>query len=159
MFSECLFSCLSFTRGPKKSHKIRENGWESSHHHAYHFHQLNIRPLVVVKIIEALSERLFHCNLLSRSVSESVTVSDLEIAITSPRQGWAGMTFGHLGTGTGMKIPFPIFGNENGNGNSIPKCWEREWDVVIRGSDREREWHPNIEWKFFMMLLLFQTYH
>ena len=31
-----------------------------------------------------------------------------------------------LGTGTGMKISFPIFGNGNGNGNSIPEFWERE---------------------------------
>ena len=90
-------------------------------------------------------------------------------------QGWAGMTFGHLGTGTGMaqpipklwererewkisfptfgngngKIPFPIFGN--GNGNSIPAFREREWDIVIPGNDREREWewHRKIEWKFF----------
>ena len=55
-------------------------------------------------------------------------------------QGWAGMTFGHLGTGTGMaqpipklwererewKIVFPTFGNGNGNENSIPNFWERE---------------------------------
>ena len=95
-------------------------------------------------------------------------------------QGWAGMTFGHLGTGTGMaqpipklwererewkisfptfgngngKIPFPIFGN--GNGNSIPAFREREWDVVIRVNDREweRELHRKIEWKFFIISLL-----
>ena len=55
-------------------------------------------------------------------------------------QGWAGMTFWHLGTGTGMaqpipklwererewKIAFPTFGNGNGNENSIPNFWERE---------------------------------
>ena len=42
-----------------------------------------------------------------------------------------------LGTGKGMNIPFPIFGN--GNRNFIPEFWEREWDVVIPGNDRERE--------------------
>ena len=98
-------------------------------------------------------------------------------------QGWAGMTFGHLGTGTGMaqpipklwererewkisfptfgngngKIPFPIFGN--GNGNSIPAFREREWDVVIPGNDREweRELHRKIEWKFFIIPLFNPT--
>ena len=92
-------------------------------------------------------------------------------------QGWAGMTFGDLGTGTGMaqpipklwererewkisfptfgngngKIPFPIFGN--GNGNSIPAFREREWDIVIPGNDREweRELHRKIEWQFFII--------
>ena len=37
-----------------------------------------------------------------------------------------------------MKIPFPIIGN--GNENSIPEFREREWGVVIPGTDREREW-------------------
>ena len=98
-------------------------------------------------------------------------------------QGWAGMTFGHLGTGTGMaqpipklwerervrkisfptfgngngKIPFPIFGN--GNGNSIPAFREREWDIVIPGNDREweRELHRKIDWKFFIIPLFNPT--
>ena len=98
-------------------------------------------------------------------------------------QGWGGMTFGHLGTGTGMaqpipklwererewkisfptfgngngKIPFPIFGN--GNGNSIPAFREREWDIVIPGHDREWEWelHRKIEWKFFIIPLFNPT--
>ena len=100
-----------------------------------------------------------------------------------PSQGWAGMTFGDLGTGTGMaqpipklwererewkisfptfgngngKIPFPIFGN--GNGNSIPAFREREWDVVIPVNDREweRELHRKIEWKFFIIPLFNPT--
>ena len=52
--------------------------------------------------------------------------------------------------GTVMKIQFPIFGNSNGNGNSIPEFWEREWDVVIPGNDREREreWHQKIRSNF-----------
>ena len=55
------------------------------------------------------------------------------------------------------KIAFPTFGNGNGNDkfhsqflgmgtgmtNSFPDFWEREWDVVIPGNDREREW----EWR------------
>ena len=98
-------------------------------------------------------------------------------------QGWARMTFGHLGTGTGMaqpipkfwerewewKISFPTFGNGNGkipfpifgnwNGNSIPAFREREWDVVIPGNDweLERELHRKIESNFFIIPLFNPT--
>ena len=70
----------------------------------------------------------FHCSTRSAVIQWAI------------RQGWAGMTFWHLGTGTGMaqpipklwererewKIAFPTFGNGNGNENSIPNFWERE---------------------------------
>ena len=78
------------------------------------------------------------------------------------------MTFGHLGTGTGMaqpipklwererewKIAFPTFGN--GNENSIPNFWEREreWKIAFptfgNGNGNENS-IPNFwerEWKF-----------
>ena len=97
----------------------------------------------------------------------------------SKYQGWAWMTFGHLGTGTGMaqpipklwerewkisfltfgngngKIPFPIFWN--GNGNFIPAFREREWDVVIPGNDREWEWELHRKIEFFMIPLFNPT--
>ena len=127
----------------------------------------------------ALSDPAFlHCAVVS------LIISHLLVSLSFiPLQGWAGMTFGHLGTGTGMaqpipklwererewkisfptfgngngKIPFPIFGN--GNGNSIPAFREREWDVVIPGNDREweRELHRKIEWKFFIIPLFNPT--
>ena len=97
-------------------------------------------------------------------------------------QGWAGMTFWHLGTGMGMaqpipklwererewKIAFPTFGNGNGNENSIPNFWEREWKFHSRisGSGMRRcysrewlgtgtGWHRKIKWTFFVILLLY----
>ena len=91
-----------------------------------------------------------------------------------PCQGLAGMTFGHLGMGTGMaqpipklwereqewKISFPTFGNRNGkipfpsfgngNWNSILAFREREWDIVIPRNDREweRELHRKLSGSF-----------
>ena len=80
-------------------------------------------------------------------------IYDIMLSFGDVRQGWAGMTFGHLGTGTGMAQPipklwererewkssFPTFGNGNGNEKLIPKLWEREWEVGIPGNGRERE--------------------
>ena len=113
-------------------------------------------------------------------IVEVVVVVEIEEVVEVVcHQGWAGMTFGHLGTGTGLaqpipklwerewewKILFPTFGNGNGkiwfpifgngNGNSITAFWEREWDIVIPGNDREwgRELHRKIEWKFFIIPL------
>ena len=62
----------------------------------------------------------------------------INMIVFTDYQGWAGMTFGHLGTATGMaqpipklweqerewKILFPTFGN--GNENSTPNFWERK---------------------------------
>ena len=71
-----------------------------------------------------------------------------------------------LVTGTGMencipkfweqeqewKMPFPTFGNGNGNKKIIPNFREREWEADIPGNGREREFpltpvripsHPN----------------
>ena len=44
-----------------------------------------------------------------------------------------------LGMGPEMKIPFPTFGN--GNENSIPDFWEREWGGKLQKglSGRESE--------------------
>ena len=44
------------------------------------------------------------------------------------------------GTGTKMKIPFPILGMGMRVENSIPDFWEREWDVAIPGNEREWVW-------------------
>ena len=52
-----------------------------------------------------------------------------------------------LRTKTGMKIPFLIFGNENGN--SISWYPEREWDVVIPGNHRKLE----REWQYYYIIL------
>ena len=37
------------------------------------------------------------------------------------------------------KIAFPTFGNGNRNEKLIPNLWEREWEAVIPGNGRERE--------------------
>ena len=44
-----------------------------------------------------------------------------------------------LGTGTEMKIPFPIFGNGNESGKFHSQLLGREWDDAIPENDRERE--------------------
>ena len=36
-------------------------------------------------------------------------------------------------------MPFPTFGNRNGNEKIIPNFREREWDAGIPGNCRERE--------------------
>ena len=64
------------------------------------------------------------------------------------------MTFGSLGTGTGMgdsipklreqkgngKRPFPKFGNGKGMKKSISTFQEQEAEAIIAGNSWEREW-------------------
>ena len=90
--------------------------------------------------------------ILDRALAPGVSGNDF---LTFGNGNWNGSAHSQtLRTGMGMKISFPIFGNGNGNGKSIPEFWEREWDVIIPGNDREREWHRKIEWTFFVIRLL-----
>ena len=88
------------------------------------------------------------------AASQDVQISQMHIITYQTElggplgQGWAGITFGTLGTGTGIaqpipkvwerewewQIAFPTFGNGNGNKNCIPDIWEweREWKLPSR---------------------------
>ena len=88
-------------------------------------------------------------------------------------QGWAGMTFGSSGTGTGMdnsipevqeregnwKNPFPQFGNGKGMKKNIPKIreWEGNEKIYSQNSGTGREWKKSIptfrEWESEALIL------